>query len=344
MRTAVVSTLVLAFALAIPGSARPAEASKDTKIRIATLAPRTSELVRGFSKIDKGLKKQTGGKWGIQLYPSGIAGDETDVIRKMRIGQMDGTAVTSVGLSQVLRELAVLTAPGVIETYTQLEAVQASLNKEWEGKLRAEGFELLGWGEVGMLRYFSKGPVTRPADLKQMRPWVWPDSHTMKAMWHATGCTGVPLGVPEVYGALQTGMVDSIISTALAAVALQWHAKLDHITKRTFGPLVGGLVISTQKWDSIPDDVKTALSDQIRSNYEGDSRNIRKDDEKAFKRLLQRGYTATDYTAAGEQEFQKIAKQARESLVGRVYTKELLEKVQSVAAKAGGSGKGKGKS
>lgn len=335
MRIAVVSTLVLAFALAMPGSARPARAGSDTKIRIATLAPRTSELVRGFSKIDKGLKKKTGGKWGIQLYPSGIAGDEKDVIRKMRVGQMDGTAVTSVGLSQVLRELAVLTAPGTIETYTQLEAVQAAMNKEWEGKLRDEGFELLGWGEVGMLRYFSKGPVTKPSDLKAMRPWVWPESHTMKAMWHATGCTGVPLGVPEVYGALQTGMVDSIISTALAAVALQWHAKLDHITARTFGPLVGGLVISKEKWDSIPPDVKLALEEQIRSNYEGDSKNIRKDDEKAYKRLLQRGYTATEYTAVGEAEFKKLAKQARESLVGRVYTRELLDKVLSVAAKAG---------
>jgi TRAP-type transport system periplasmic protein len=337
MRTAVAMTLVLAFALAIPGGASTARAGKDkdTKIRIATLAPRTSELVRGFTKIDHGLKKATGGEWGLQLYPSGIAGDEKDVIRKMRVGQMDGTAVTSVGLSQVLRELAVLTAPGVIESYAQLESVQAAFNKEWEGKLQKEGFELLGWGEVGMLRYFSKGPVAKPSDLKSMRPWVWPESHTMKAMWHAIGCTGVPLGVPEVYGALQTGMVDSIISTSLAAVALQWHAKLDHITSNTFGPLVGGLVISKEKWDSIPADVRTALSEQIRANYEGDSRQIRKDDEKAYKRLLERGYTATAYTPAGMKEYQELAKKARESLVGRVYSKELLERVVSEANKAG---------
>src|SRR5690348_14067234 len=111
MRTAVVSMVVLALALAVPGSARVAEAKSDNMIRIATLAPRDSEPVRGFVKIDRGLRKATNEAWGVQLYPSGIAGDETDVIRKMRVGQMDGTAVTSVGLSQVLRELAVLTAP-----------------------------------------------------------------------------------------------------------------------------------------------------------------------------------------------------------------------------------------
>src|SRR5262245_5081935 len=121
MRTTVLSLLAAALALAVPGSARPANAGANTAIRIATLAPRDSDLVRGFVRIDRGLKQAPSGAWSLKLYPSGIAGDETDVIRKMRVGQMDGTAVTSVGLSQVLRELAVLTAPGAIETYAQLE-------------------------------------------------------------------------------------------------------------------------------------------------------------------------------------------------------------------------------
>ena len=336
MRTAVVSTVVLAIALAIPGSVRVAEAGKaDTKIRIATLAPRNSELIRGFKKIGQELKKATDGEWSIELWPSGQAGDETDVLHKMKIGQMDATAVTSVGLSQVLRELAVLTAPGAIETYTQLEAVQKSLNKEWETKLDAEGYKLLGWGEIGMLRYFTSKPLHRPSDLKSLRPWVWPPAHTLKAMWSAIGCTGVPLGVPEVYGALQTGMVDAIVTSSLAAVALQWFPKLHFVTEQELGPLVGGLVINTKKWESIPEDVRKTLQEQIRSNYEGDSKNIRKDDEKAYKRLLSHGYTATKFTPEGQVELKAVQKKARESLVGRVYSKELLDRVLQIAQAAG---------
>ena len=323
--------MVLAMALAIPGSTRVAEAKSDNMIRIATLAPRNSELIRGFIKIDRELKEATKGQWGIQLYPSGIAGDETDVIRKMRVGQMDATAVTSVGLSQVLRELAVLTAPGAIESYEALERVQKSLNKEWEQKLSDAGFKLLGWGEVGLLRYFTSAPLHKPSDLKALRPWVWPASATLKAMWAAIGCTGVPLGVPEVYGALQTKMVDAIITSALAAVALQWHAKLSFVTNRSLGPLVGGLVINNAKWSSIPEDVRNTLQGEIKNNYEGDSHNIREDDKKAFAKLLSHGYTATDFTAQGEQELQAFGKKARESLVGKVYSKELLDRVMKVA-------------
>jgi TRAP-type C4-dicarboxylate transport system substrate-binding protein len=143
--------------------------------------------------------------------------------------------------------------------------------------------------------------------------------------------------VPEVYGALQTGMIDAFITTALGAVALQWHSKLSYVTKRTHGPLVGGLVINNPKWQSIPADVRELLLTQIRNNYQGDSRNIRKDDETAFKRLLQRGYTAVPYTAEGEKEYQMFAKKARESLIGRVYTKELLDRVLSFKKQQPGS-------
>lgn len=333
MRRSLVTTVLLGLALALvlPGAARVASAKKDTYIRLATLAPRSSELVKAFTRIDKGLRKATGGNWGIKLYPSGVAGDEKDVIRKMRVGQMDGTAVTSVGLSQVLRELAVLTAPGVINTYAELGRVQKAMNKEWERKLEEKGYRLVGWGEIGMIRYFSNSPIRKPSDFKNLRPWVWPQSHTMKAVWEAIGCTGVPLGVPEVYGALQTKMIDAITSTAVAVVALQWHSKLNHVTASTHGPLVGGMVISTSKWNALPPEVQAALGEQISTSYEGDNENMRRVDIKAYKKLLKRGYTAVEYSDEGKKEWKVVNQKARESLVGRVYSRELLERVMKLA-------------
>lgn len=331
-RFSVFMLLAVGLAFGLPGNAQTASASEAANaIRIATLAPRTSDLVRGFTRIDRGLRDATKGQWGFKLYPSGVAGDETDIIRKMRIGQIDGTVVTSVGLSQVLRELAVLTAPGAIEDYQQEERVQKAFNAEWERKLSENGFKLMGWSEIGMLRYFTNAPLYKPSDLKQMRPWLWPASHTMKAIQHAIGVTGVPLGVPEVYGALQTGMIDAVITTALASVALQWQAKLTHVTKRTHGPLIGGMIFSNAKWSAIPEDIRTVLQEQIAKNYQGDTLAIREDDKTAYKNLLKRGYVSVDYTAAGEKEYQEFAKKARESLVGRVYPRELLDKVMAVA-------------
>jgi TRAP-type C4-dicarboxylate transport system substrate-binding protein len=265
------------------------------------------------------------------LYPSGVAGDEKDVIRKMRVGQMDSSIVTTTGLSQIVREVAVLDAPGVITNYEELERVQKAMNKEWEQLFEKSGFKLFAWGETGQYRYFSKGPVKTPSDLKTKRPWLWPESHVLKEVYAALGATGVPLQVPEVYGALQTGMVDALVATALAVVALQWHPKLDHVTERTNGVLLGAMIMNTEKWKSIPPDVQAKLEAEIKKATEGDANSVRQNDNKAYKNLLKRGYTATQFTDAGEKEYEKMSETVRKRLVGRVYPQALLDRVIQVA-------------
>jgi TRAP-type C4-dicarboxylate transport system substrate-binding protein len=332
----IASILILAMALAIPGGAHVAQAAAGNQIRIATLAPRDTDLARGFAKIDKGLQAATGGQWGIRLYPSGVAGDEKDVIRKMRIGQMDASVITTTGLSQIVREVAVLDTPGVINSYPELERVQKTMLTEWNQTFDKAGFKLFAWGETGQYRYFSKGAVKSPNDLKTKRPWLWPESYVLREIYHVLGVTGVPLGVPEVYGALQTGMVDALVSTSLATVALQWHSKLDHVTKDTFGVLLGAMIMNGEKWKGIPEDVKTALEEQIRQNTEGNAQGVRKDDDKAYNALLKRGYTATSYTPEGNKAYQELAAGVRKRMVGRVYPQALLDRVMGIAA-----GKGK---
>jgi TRAP-type C4-dicarboxylate transport system substrate-binding protein len=330
-RQAILVTAFLACVLALPGSPQTAQAGETQLIRIATLAPKDSELSRGFAKINQNLRTATNNGWGIRLYPSGIAGDEKDVIRKMRVGQMDSSIITTTGLSQIVREVAVLDAPGVITNYKELERVQAAMNKEWEESFRKSGFELLGWGETGQYRYFSKGPITKVSDFKSMRPWVWPESYVLQEMYRAIGATGVPLQVPEVYGALQTGMIDSLVATALAVVALQWHTKLTHVSQRTNGVLLGAMIMTNDKWQSIPEDVRKHLQDEIRKNTEGDRQNVRKSDDRAYKKLLERGYTATPFSAAAEKEYQTMAETVRKRLAGRVYPQALLDRVIKIA-------------
>ena len=331
MRKAVASTLLLAFAMAIPGSVETVQAKAQNLIRIATLAPRDTDLTRGFTRIDRALRTATSDSWGIQLYPSGIAGDEKDVIRKMKIGQMDGSIVTSTGLSQIVPAVTVMNSPGVISSYAELERVQKAMNVEWAQTFDKAGFKLISWGEAGQLRYFSKTPITKPADFKTLRPWVWPESSVMKAIFKAVGATGVPLGVPEVYGALQTGMIDSVTASALAVVALQWHTKMKFVTNETSGVLVGGMIMTNDKWKSIPDDVRATLEVQIKQNTEGDSKGVRENDKKAFAKLLTRGYTATNYTPDGKKAIEALETTVRQQLTGRVYPKELLDRVMKIA-------------
>jgi len=332
MRKAVASMLVLALAMAVPGSTSPAQAKAANTIRIATLAPDGSGLVRGLRRIDQGLQKDTGGAWGLTLFFGGQQGDEKDVIRKMRNnGQVDASTLTDTGLAQIVREATVLSTPGIINNYEELGRVQNAMRQEWQDNFEKNGFKLIAWGEVGQYRYFSKIPIKRPSDIKNTRPWLWPESYVMKEIYHTVGANGVPLGVPEVYGGLKTGMIDFIISTAVATVALQWHSTLSNVTNQTFGVLLGAMIISKDKWDKIPEEVRNALNEQIKKNYEGDAKNIRADDDASFKKLLTHGYTGNDFSPEGKQEYEAMTKTVRDRLVGRVYPKELLDRVVKIA-------------
>ena len=159
-------TVLGALALGLPASSKIVGAAETQYLRIATLAPRDSDLAKGFMKLDQGMRKATNNAWSVRLYPSGVAGDEVDVLRKMKIGQMDASIITSVGLSQIVRETTLLNTPGVIRDYKGWEAVRATMTPEWEGAFDKVGYKLLAWGETGQLRMFAKQPLTKPSSVK----------------------------------------------------------------------------------------------------------------------------------------------------------------------------------
>jgi TRAP-type transport system periplasmic protein len=333
MRKLIAATLIGALMLALPGG-KVATAAETQFLRVATLAPRDSDLAKAFLKLDKSLRTATNNAWGVRLYPGGVAGDEADVIKKIKIGQMDASLITSVGLSQIVRETTILTLPGVIRNYTQLEAVQNAMSKEWEASFEKSGYKLLGWGETGQLRWFAKNPLTRPTAVKSMRPWVWPASHSQKETLAAAGATGVPLGVPEVYGALSTGMIDMVISTCVAMVSLQWHANLKYMTKNTVGVLVGALLMGGEKWKSMPPDVQKQVDTEVTKNRSGDKADVRAADERSYQNMLKRGYTANEWTGDALKEYETIAETVQKRLIGRMYSAETLDRVKKIVASA----------
>ncbi|HEX4355047.1 MAG TPA: TRAP transporter substrate-binding protein DctP, partial [Polyangiales bacterium] len=231
-------------------------------------------------------------------------------------------------------EVDVLNAPGVINSYKQLEAVEAALTPEWESAFDKGGFKLLAWGETGQYRWFAKNAINKPSDIKTMRPWVWPASYSQKEIFRVLGANGVPLGVPEVYGALQTNMVDMVINTSVAMVALQWHASLKHVTERTSGVLVGAMLMKSDKWASMPPEVQSHVRDEITKNTAGDKQDMRSADERSYQTLIKHGYIVDKWDAAAEKEYDTMAESVRKALVGRVFSADLLARAMKTAASA----------
>ncbi len=336
----VLSIVLLAVAglLALPGLARVA-ATEEVVIRMATLAPAGSSWDRIFKAWSKSLGEKTGGALKFQFFSGGVAGDERDILRKMKLGQLDAAGITAVGLSQVVRPISLLQMPGVVDSFDQLNKVRTELAGDFETMFDKEGYKLLGWGDAGFGRILSKQPVLVPSDYKAVRPWVPRGDAALPEFMKIVGANGVPLGIPEVFPALQTGMVDTVICSAIAAVALQWFRHVSHISQEALVPIVGATLLRKELFTALTPDQQAALVETGTKAHAVLIKQVQAEDEKSYRTLTEKmGLKSFSLqgTPAQVEAWDKVNKQLQESLTGKLWTKEFYTKVLQLSRSAKG--------
>jgi len=327
-RHAFVALLALS-AFLLPGTIPKAAAESATVIRFASLAPPGSAFMKLMKAWNRSLKDGTEGRVELRFYSGGSQGDERDFIRKVRAGQMDAAGVSTTGLGMVARPVLVLATPGLITEYEQLERTRTQLNDRFTKLFADNGFVLLNWGEAGKTRLFSMEAFEKPEDLKRLRPWAWKDDPVFAEFINVIGANPVRVGAPEVYGALQTRMLDTVPVSALAAVAMQWYTRLNYMAEQNLGIIIGGSVIKSEKFYSLSEhDQKVLLDTSERAARAGDKL-ARRDDKRAYDSLIKRGITLVD-TSPHKTAWDAACMQTRKNLTGRIYSKSLLEAVEKV--------------
>jgi TRAP-type C4-dicarboxylate transport system substrate-binding protein len=293
--------------------------------------PRTPELAREEKRYNKRLAELTDGQLQVRVYWGGAAGGEKDVVRKMRAGQMDAAPLGLDVLSQFVRECLVMQTPGLFRNYEQVDAVRKELTPHFDEEAFQNGFKVMVWGDIGRLRLFSKKKIARVGDFKTLRPWLYPESQMLKEFYKQIGATGVPLDLAEVYGGMQTGMIDTFWGTAALAAALQWHTTANYISASGLGFINGAVVIRREAWDQMPEAGRKGLMDIVKERSHEAQTDIREMDDKIYERLLTRGYTAL--RPADQGEWWEAGRQLRRRMVGRIYTQELVTRAEQIALK-----------
>jgi len=322
--------LLLAAALLLPGTITPTKAEEGYTLRIASLVPEGSSWMKVLNAWNKTLKERTDGKLKLRFYPGGSQGDERDFVRKMRVGQLDGGVVTMTGMSMLIPAMNVLVLPGLLETYEKLDRVREKMAPEFGAMFEKEGFKLVGWGDAGKTRLFSAQPIKRPSEIKAMRPWVWKDDPIFVEFYQVIGASAVRLGVPEVYPALQTRMVDVISSSAITAVSFQWYTRVKYMTAHNSAIIVGGTMMRKDKYDELPPDLQAAFDSTAARAHEILNKVVRKEDEKAYKVVVDKGIQPVD-AGDGKAEWDEAHKKVRDNLTGRMFPKSLVAAVTAAA-------------
>jgi TRAP-type C4-dicarboxylate transport system substrate-binding protein len=228
-------------------------------IKFGTLAPQGSPWDTIMREMGEALKTETAGDIELRIYSGGVAGDEPDMVRKMRIGQLHAAALTVMGLSQIAPEMNVLQMPMLLASYDELDFVMRQMAPTFDAILQKQGFKVLNWVDAGWVHLFSQAPVVRAADLKRQKLFVWSGDTAAVEAWKAEGFSPVPLPATEIYTGLQSGLINAFSTTPLAALSFQWFALARNMMDLKWAPLVGATIVTVKKWQEIPDVQKAVL-------------------------------------------------------------------------------------
>src|SRR6476661_3673657 len=169
----------------------------------------------------------------------------------MRLGQLNGAAVTAIGLGLINSEVRVLELPMLIDNYGELDYVRNKLDSDLRKKFEDKGYVLLAWGDVGPIHIFSNIPLKSKADLSQTKLWAWVDDPLVRMLFQQLGTNGVPLGVPDVLPSLQTGLINACYGSPLSTLALQWYTKVKYMTSMHISQAIGATVITKKEYDKL---------------------------------------------------------------------------------------------
>lgn len=228
-------------------------------IKLATLAPEGSPWYNILRDMAEDWTRATGGKVHFRIYPGGVAGDEPDMVRKMRIGQLHAAVFSGVGLTEIVSEVQALQMPMMLGSYEELDYVRDRLAPNLEALLEAKGFKVLNWGEAGWVHFFAQKPVVRPEDLKPLRLFAWATDSAYVEAWKDAGYNPVSLPANEIHTGLQSGLINVFVAPPIAALSFQWFGLAKHMTDLRWAPLIGAMVISKSKWQEIPEQMKPIL-------------------------------------------------------------------------------------
>ena len=316
------ATLRLAATIALlalgVAAAPAADAASQVHIKIATIAPKGSVYHRVLQQIAAAIRQSEGDGATVTIYTDGSQGGEADVVRRMRIGQLNGALMSAVGLSAIEPSVSALQKmPLLFRNTDEIDYVGKSLLPQVERNLLAKGFVAVQWADAGWVRFFTKQPAALPGELKSRRMFVWSGDPDQVEIMKQLGYRPVVLETADIVPGLQTGLVDTVPLVPMYALATQADSAAPYMLDVKWAPVFGAIVFSRQAWESMSEATRSA----VRRVAADGGRELReyaaRADTEAIAAMEKRGLKVIHLTAEQERGWQAFAQQLYPLIRGR---------------------------
>ncbi|MFO7849824.1 MAG: TRAP transporter substrate-binding protein DctP [Spirochaetia bacterium] len=322
-RICVLWVLIFLLAASFSVSARPIE------IRLGSVAPDNSIYSDLLPDLAAEWEEISDGQVELKVYFSGFK-DDSDVIRKMRINQLQAGVVSGFGLQDLYPNVLALSIPSLIQNDAELKYVLEKIRPEVQEELNRKRFELLSWSRAGWIYFFTRDPVVYPGDLEGQKIaslGTGAAAEMLNAFKHI-GFHPVPVSVNETLPSLVSGMADAVYATPIAVAAGQWFGVTTHMMNMRVSPFVGGFVFSRRAWQRIPDDLRPRLKEAVQRVSEELDKELAALEDEAISEMKKRGLEIHDVPSEARELWSRRFKKAVEWASGNIYDEEFVKMVE----------------
>jgi TRAP-type C4-dicarboxylate transport system substrate-binding protein len=298
-------------------------------IKFASIAPDGSTWVNMLREFDKAVRAESGGRMGFKIYAGGVQGEDKDVIKKIRLGQLQSAGFTGVGLGEIAPKVRILDSPFLFQNYDEVDHVYTTFSNEFDQAFRDNGFVLLGWSEVGFVYVFTNTPVRSVGDMNNVKMWMWEGDIVAEETFKSLGLHPYPLSVVDVLTSLQTGLINGAYISPYAAIAMQWNTRVKYMMSVPLADACGAVVIAKRTFDGLPQDLQEILL-RNGKKYMGElTKKSRQENSDAIPTMKKNGLQIIEGNSPQAlKEYQSAGKRARQALVGKMFDQNFLDRVE----------------
>ena len=315
--------IFLSLCLAFPAQA--------VTLKIATLSPEGSSWMKLLRKHAKNIEAQTGGEVKFKFYPGGVMGDDKAVLRKMRVGQLHGAVITAGGLAQNYPDIAVYSLPMLFRGEEEIDFVRKTMDDVLMDGLRDNKFVGFGFAEVGFAYPMMQASGSSVQDVRKQKVWVPDNDPASLRAFEAFRITPIPLPIADVLAGLQTGLIDSIGSPPVGAIALQWYTQAEHAIDLPLLYVYGLFAMAERPFNRLSPEHQAIVNKELRAAVAAADGSARRDHESAKSALTTQGIQWATPSDTEFSEWDSLASAARSRIVDAGFvTKDVYTQIESL--------------
>lgn len=300
----------------------------DPQLKIGSLVPKNSLYHRQLMEIGESWKKSQPGASRFNVFTDGSQGGEAEMVRRMRIGQLQAALLSVVGLREIEPSIAALqNLPLAFRSWEELDYVREKMRPNMEKKFLEKGYVVLAWGDAGWVRFFSKNAAFSPDDFKKMKFFAWGAEAEQQEIMKSLGYTPVPLEPTDILPSIQTGMINVVPSTPYFALASQIYNTAPNMLEINWAPIVGAFVINKKAWDDMSPETQNALKSASDKAGSVIRMQARKEVEEAVDAMKKRGLQVNKPNAEQMKEWRALSESLYPRIRGKMVPTETFDEV-----------------